>query len=173
MIFTGEPNFPDSLAGNFYGYMDYDGPEVIEAARQLNISRTQLNRQQEELHCGVPYVIPSRQARDLAEAWLDAVDAFPPRSWIDIMHAFGLAAVKLKLKVTLTDMVDTNLRQTARARQPIIHYCYGDKKWEKRDYVDGKAQEVWSPQNNARKNTILGEIHSQLIAARKFYRSAF
>ena len=31
MIFVSEPDFPDSLAGNFYSYMDYDGREVATA----------------------------------------------------------------------------------------------------------------------------------------------
>jgi hypothetical protein len=171
MIFVSEPEFPSSLSGNYYFYMDYDRKEVVAAARRLHVAKDRMELQKEELRCGVPYVIPVAEARRLGESWLQAVDAFAPRNWIDIMHAFGLAVMNLGLRLTLTDFVDTNLRPGARSRREIIHYCYGDEKWEKRDFVEHRAGDVWNPIVKGRKGTILGEIVSQITEAEKFYRS--
>lgn len=174
MIFVSDPDFPESLSGNFYSYMDYDGPEVVAATRNFKVSPVKLEKQKKELRCGVPYVIPAVHAQRLAELWLQAVDAFPPRRWIDIMHAFGLAVVRLGLRVTLTDLVDTDERPKARVRRNMIHYCYGDETWEKRAFAEEeKAGEVWFPGIDARKGTILGEILSQIVEARKFYQSVY
>ena len=70
------------------------------------------------------------------------------------------------------DLVDTNEFQKARVRAQMIHYCYGDKTWEKRNFVGEQAGEVWFPKTAARKGTILGELLSQIIAARTFYAGA-
>jgi hypothetical protein len=174
MIFVNDPDFPESVSGNFYSYLDYDGPEVVAATRSFKVVQARLEKQKEELRCGVPYVIPTAHARRLGELWLQAVDAFPPRRWIDIMHAFGLAAVRLGLRVTLTDLVDFDEQPKARVRRDMIHYCYGDETWEKRTFADdGKAGEVWFPKIEAKKGTILGEILSQIVEARKFYADSY
>lgn len=173
MIFLGEPRFPEVLSGNFYSYVDYDDPEVLAAAQNLGLPRSRIEKQKEELRCGVPYVIPSEIAQTLGKAWLEAVDAFSKRSWIDIMYAFGFAAVKLGLTVKRTNIVDVNLRQDARVTKKIIHYCYGDELWEKRSFMDEQASEVWHPEVSARKGTILGELVTQLHEARDFYSNAY
>ena len=49
------------------------------------------------------------------------------------MYAFGLAVVKLGLKLTITQMATTNFRPDEQVREPIIHYAYGDERWSKRD----------------------------------------
>jgi len=174
MIFVSEPDFPESLSGNFYSYMDYDGAEVVAATQSFKVPQARLEKQKEELRCGVPYVIPTSQALRLGQLWLQAVDAFPPRRWIDIMHAFGLAAVRLRLRVTLTDLVDSDENPKAHVGRDIIHYCYGDETWEKRTFAEEeKAGEVWFPKIETKKGTILNEILSQIIEAREFYDSAY
>jgi hypothetical protein len=125
------------------------------------------------LRCGVPYVIPARHARRLGDLWLQAVDAFPPRRWIDIMHAFGLAVVRLGLRVSLTELVDSDEQPKARVSRDMIHYCYGDEIWEKRDFVEEQAREVWFPRVAAKRGTIRGEILSQIIEARMFYANSW
>ena len=174
MIFVSEPDFPETLSGNFYSYMDYDGPEVVAATRNFKVAKFMLEKQKEVLRCGVPYVIPVSDARRLGELWLQAVDAFPPRRWIDIMHAFGLAVVRLGLKVTLTDLVDSNEQPNRRVSRDMIHYCYGDETWEKREFADEEqAREVWFPKIKAKQGTILGEILCQVVEARNFYASGY
>lgn len=173
MVFVSKPDFPDSLSGNFYSYMNYDSPEVVAAMRNFKVAESRLAKQKEELRCGVPYVIPAAHARSLGELWLQAVDAFPPRHWIDIMHAFGLAVLRLGLRVTRTDLVDSDEEPGARLKRSMIHYCYGDESWDKRNFVKEKqAREVWFPGINLKKGTIRGELLSQIVEARDFYASA-
>jgi hypothetical protein len=174
MIFVSEPDFPESLSGNYYSYLDYDGAEVVAATKRFKVANAKLAKQKNELRCGVPYVIPAAHARRLGELWLQAVDAFEPRSWVDIMHAFGLAVVRLGLRVTLTDLADFDQEPKARVRRSMIHYCYGDKTWEKRNfYTEEQAKEVWFPSVEATRGSVLGEILSQLVEARHFYGSPY
>lgn len=172
MIFTGDPELPNTLSVNFYSYMNYDRPEVLTAMRKLNIPQTQLESQKEDLRGGVPYVIPASIARDLGKLWLDAVDAFPPRDWIDIMHAFGLATTMLGLKVTRTDVADSNFRQSDQMQRKMIHYCYGDRIWNKRNFFDDdyESEKLWAPSIPAEEGTILKEILDQLREAKRFYQ---
>ena len=173
MIFLGMPQFHEVLSGNFYSYMDYDDPRVLAAAQSLGVPRSRIEKQKEELRCGVPHVIPSQIAQPLGEAWLEGLDAIVNRNWIDSMYGFGLAALKLGFRVKRTNLVDTNLRQNARVAKKIIHYCYGDEQWEKRWFFDEQASEVWHPQVSTRKGTILGELVTQLNEARDFYSNAY
>lgn len=175
MIFVRQPQFPQSLSGEYYSYMDYDQEFVGVAQRNMGKERQVMTpRQKEELRCGVPYVIPVADARRLAEAWLEAVDAFPPRHWVDIMHAFGPAVAHLGLSLTLTHMMDDNCRPDTKLRGDVVHYCYGDDTWDKRHYsTEEKARGVWEPHAVAPKETVLGEILSQLSEARDFYRDPY
>ena len=87
--------------------------------------------------------IPVSEAGRLAELWLEAIDAFPPRRWEDSMHAFGLAVAKMNLRVTLTQLADHNYWPDNRVEREMIHYCYGDEVWSKRDYLtDADAQSL-------------------------------
>lgn len=130
-----------------------------------------IDEQKEDLRCGTPYVIPAGSAPLLAETWLAAVDAFEPRRREDVMYAFGLAAVKLGLGVTLTRFVETNYWSDAAPTADAIHYCYGDETWSKRQYfTEEQARGVWEPRATAPRGTVLGEILSQIQEARDFYR---
>jgi len=121
------------------------------------------------LCCGVPYVIPATAAKRFADAWLQAIDAFSPQEWEDQMYAFGLAVVRLGLRVTLTHIVNHNYWPDAMVDRDVIHYAYGDKRWDKRNYVTTRqAQKVWSPAA-AQQGTILAELLSQIREARDFY----
>jgi hypothetical protein len=173
IIFTGDPELPNSLSLNFYFYMNYDRPEVVTAMQKLNIQPSLLESQKEALRGGVPYVIPAAVGHELGKLWLDAVDAFPPRDWTDIMYAFGLATTMLGLEVTRTDVVDTNLRQLEQVRRKIIHYCYGNETWDKRNFFrEGyEIERLWAPSIPAKDGTILKEILDQIVSARTFYEN--
>ena len=172
MIFARDPEFPPGLSGCFYSYINFD-QDFIEPARvRLGISREAIDAQKEELRCGGPYVIPSEDAGRLAEAWLEAVEAFHPRRWEDVMYAYGLAVIRLGLKSGLLHLVDTNHRQLNTLESAIIHYCYGDEAWNKRQYfLPERAKEVWHPSCEAPRETILGEILTQIEEAGNFYRA--
>ncbi|MDT5062356.1 MAG: hypothetical protein QOH63_2815 [Acidobacteriota bacterium] len=172
MIFVRPPEFPTTLSGDYCSYMNYD-LDCVEVARQaLSISREMIDEQREALRCGVPYVIPVDEARPLAEAWIEAIDAFPARKWEDVMYAFGLAAVKLGLRVTPTRMSQSNYWPDAISKADVVHYCYGDETWSKRHYFrQEQARNVWQPRVESPAGTVLGEILSQLREAEKFYSS--
>jgi hypothetical protein len=174
MIFVRQPDFSGNLSGEYYGHMKYDRKRVRRTAKAIGIRLEMLDRQKEELCCGVPYVIPVAAAKPLADAWLRAIDAFPPRSdsshWPDQMYAFGLAVVKLGLRVTLTHMMNHNYWLDAMVDRDVIHYAYGDKTWDKRSYLTTRqARKVWSPAAAAQQGTILAELLSQIREARDFY----
>jgi hypothetical protein len=170
MIFVDRPDFSGNLSGEYYGYMKYDRKPVRRAAKKIGIRLEILDRQKKELCCGVPYVIPAAAAKRLAEAWLQAIDAFSPRRWEDQMHAFGLAVVKLGLRVTLTNIMNHNYWPDAMVDRDVIHYCYGDKTWNKRSYFTTRqARKVWSPAAAAQQGTIFAELLSQIREARDFY----
>ena len=170
MIFVRGPNFPLTLAGDFYAYMNYDREVVDIAAQAVGVTREMIEAQKQELRCGVPYVIPVSYAGRLAELWLEAIDAFPPRRWEDNMYAFGLAVAKMELKVTLTQLADHNYWPEEQVQRDMIHYCYGDEVWTKRNYLtEENAQTVWDPPTAAREGTIAWEVFHQLREAKKFY----
>ena len=122
----------------------------------------------------MPYVIPMRDARRLAETWLEALDAFPQRGftemWTDIMYAFGLALLKLRMKVRLTHMVATNFLPYAKLQHDIVHYSNGDKAWDKRQFLHRQdIHRVWQPPFEAKEGTVVHEIFHQIKQARVFY----
>jgi hypothetical protein len=174
LLFVRKVIFPSFLSGNYYSYLQYRQPSVEAAVKNLGLQREIRGRKDPQLCCGVPYVIPTRDARRLAEAWLEIVDAFPQRGfhemWTDIMYAFGLALLKLRLKLRLTHQVDTNFRPYARRRHDIVHYSNGDKAWDKRQFL--RRQDIpnaWHPPFEAKKGTVAHEIFRQINEARAFY----
>lgn len=170
MIFLRQPWFPESLAATSYTNMNYDRDEVRIAADRLSLPRDVLAARTEELCCGVPYVIPTSEARLLANKWLGAIDAFPRLTQGDMMHAFGLAVIQLGLEVTLTHTVDLNYWPYERPNADVIHYGYGDDTWDKRHYfTSSQARNVWKPAVDAPRGTILGEILAQIREAAAFY----
>lgn len=174
MIFVREPRFPETLSGDHYTYLNYDRDEVIMAAEKLGIAQEMINVQKQEISCGVPYVIPLKSAHRLAETWLAALDAFPLVKRGDMMHAFGLAAVKLGMRIKLTYIMDHNYRPYDALKGDVIHYCYGNDNWNKRHYFTrDEAPSVWEPHIKAPKGTILGEILAQIHEARNFYDDSY
>src|SRR5215510_146303 len=174
MIFARQPHFPSALSGDFVSYMNFEKDFARKAMREFGIHRELENAEKESLRCGVPYVIPVAGAQQLARTWLNAIDAFSSRRWEDIMYAFGLATLKLGLKVELTYEVAHNFQMDDRLDAAIIHYCYGDERWNKRDYFDEhEARTVWQPTLNGAEDTILGELIKQIKEAGQFYRDVY
>ncbi len=180
MIFFRKPEFSLEFSGNYYSYLDYEQPHIQAAARKLGIRRKALRMQQDQLRCGVPYVIPAGKAMCLAAAWLNAFDAFSASDrdwddiWLDIMYAFGLAVMKLGWMLTLTDLVKMDHPPGAILDHEIIHYCYGDAKWDKRWYLSQEdAEKVWDPPFEPAEGTVLQELFSQIRQAQGFYRDVY
>jgi hypothetical protein len=163
-----------SMAAAACGYMDYAEPPVRAAMRRLGIApRTLLARHGGSLRCGIPYIIPRGFATSLALAWLEAIDAFPRPRWEDVMYAFGLAVVMLKVPLRRLSLANTNYYADAPVRAPVVHYCYDNALWSKRRFASRRTvQRVWSPPEGAVPGSILATILGQLSAARRFYATA-
>jgi hypothetical protein len=174
MIFARSTDFPEFLAGEFSSYMDFNRGFVSEARLRFGIEREISDSEKETLRCAVPYIMPREMASEFGRTWLQAIDAFAPRRWEDDMYAFGLTVVKLGLELNVTHLTDHNYSPDEQVRAPIIHYCYGDERWTKRNYFTGEqAGAVWYPEAIAAEKTILGEVLSQLTQARDFFRDSY
>ena len=174
MIFARRVEFPQVLAGEFSSFMDYDRDFVNDVLPKLGVTRNAIDKQKDSLTVSVPYVVPSEVARELGTTWMSAIEFFSPRRWEDVMYAFGLSAVKMGLSLEVTHLVDHNYWPEAEGRAPIIHYAYGDERWNKRDYSsDETNREVWNPPESYPPETILGKLANQIKEAREFYRSVF
>ena len=174
MIFVRGVEFPKAFAGEFSSILDYDRDFISAVLPKLGITRAALDMRKRSLCVSVPYVIPSQRAQEFGETWLTAIEAFEPRRWEDVMYAFGLTAVKLDLEPEVTHLVDHNYWPEAAVRGEMIHYAYGDQRWNKRDYRTNETQaSVWNPPDEYPPETILGELTNQIRAAREFYGSVF
>ena len=141
------------------------------AARRLGVRAECLQSAAGFLQSGVPHVVPAAIARPFAETWLEAIDAFDGRGYVDSMYAFGLAAAALELEVVCTQHMITNFDHDRSASDAdMIHYGYGDARWDKRCYLRGdQIDRVWSPSIEADDGTVLGAIVQQLREARDWY----
>lgn len=171
MLFVRPPKFPQALSGDTYDYLDYLEAAVQKAASRMGVTLDMIAAQREELRCGAPYVIPAIDMHGLATAWLEAIDAFPPACYIASMYGFGIAALKLGMNVIRTRMVATNHEPNAPLTADVIHYCYGDDSWNKRQFMSQETvARVWDPCVTPTEGTVLEEILLQIHEAREFYR---
>jgi len=86
------------------------------------------------------------------------------------MYAFGLAVVRLGLRVELTRVAQSNYWSDALLQADVVHYCYGDATWSKRHYFRGSRRPMsGGPPAEAPAGTVLGEILGQIRKAEKFY----
>jgi hypothetical protein len=174
MVFVRRVEFPEVLAGEFSSFMDYDRDFVNDVLPKLGITRAILDEQKHSLCVSVPYIVPFGIARAFGETWMSIIDLFKPRRWEDVMYAFGLTAVKLRQRVAVTHLVDHNYWPEEILQATMIHYAYGDERWNKRDYSRKETnQNVWHPPERYPPETILGELLNQIKEAREFYRSVF
>ena len=174
MIFLRKIVFPQAAAAEGCSNLDYCDIRVRAAARRFGIDDQLLRKRKSRIECAVPHVVPVSKAQRIAETWLEAIDSFQSGLWQTSMYAFGFAVLKLNLKLLLTRFVALNDEPHERiGRAKIIHYAYGDKTWNKRDYWYAKnSSKVWKPSIEAPGGTVLGEILSQILAADAFYSNA-
>jgi len=92
----------------------------------------------------VPHIVPTALARPLAVDWLKCIEFFAtskdPIFWIASMWALVFSVQRLELKTSITKLAITDAGHTkmvdvdaANAPQ-ILHYSYGNKHFDKRDY---------------------------------------
>ena len=86
---------------------------------------------------GVPYVVPARRAEELALEWLKVLDSALEWSWEMVMWAYVVAMRRLGVDYRETEFCDANFPpdRAPRPEASIIHYCYGDDQWTKRQFT--------------------------------------
>ena len=168
MIFTdSRPRLLTAPSATRWSQLDYSKPEVQRAAARFGVEPFG----RDDILCAVPYVLPREVCAELADAWLEAIDLLPT-FWIAQMYAFGLAVLKLGLRLRLSDGVSFDFQERCDRppRRSIIHYAYGSKLWRKRDYFSSvAARRVWSPPAGAVPGSVTAEILTQLAQARDYY----
>lgn len=178
--FVGPPELPSVLAANWYSYLDYETPGVLDAARKLRVRKKLLLERQNELVGGSPYILPAELARDIALTWLQAFDSFQVEDrgseniWLDLMYAFGLAILKLNLRLQMFDAVNVDSPPGCMLTRNIIHYGVGDTDWTKHLYrSDDAVPKVWDPLFIPHEGTVLSELFSQIRSTPAFYKDTF
>ena len=171
MLFCGELSYSCEIAAEHYTYLNYADSRIKRAAQELGLDFDPelLNR---DYAIGVPYLLPTRLLKKLANRWMQVLDAFQELTWIDIMYAFGIALLAEGIKPTISDAMVDNLDSLCRLRRPLIHYCYGDRIWRKRDFVERGDPIQMATRRLAHqfRGTVAGEIAKQMICARTFSR---
>src|SRR5260370_7747526 len=67
MIFVCRPDFPSTLSGDFYAYMNYDREAIDLAAQACAVTREMIAAQGRRLRCAVPCLIPVPALHPLPE----------------------------------------------------------------------------------------------------------
>jgi hypothetical protein len=172
MAFVRPPDFPEALSGDRYSYLNYSEEYVRDAGSRIGVATRAIERAKERLRCGVPHVVPAAMAAELADAWLEAVDAFTPRRWTDSMYAFGLAALKIGAEVAVTRSVAPNSQSKLPPGASVIHYYALDDAWDKRSYTsDVEIRQLWERRPQAPRGSTLEELLRQIGEAGEFYRA--
>jgi len=168
MLFARRLEYGGSLAAEYYGYLHYEEQRVANTARKFGLGHL-IGKLNETRKIGVPYLIPVRYVERLASRWIEVLEAFEELQWIDIMYAFGIATIIEGLDVEVRHTMTDNYRNT-RPIRGLIHYCYGDSVWDKRDFklcspfdIPDEALPFAHP------GTVLGEIIRQIRQARAFF----
>ncbi len=177
------------------GYLEADReeyqPALDEVCRRADIDPQALRTH--PINGGVPHILPNHLKNQLSQQWLYGIELFakysleaptagksPPAEpgihWVAMMWAIVLAVHRLKLHPVMTQLCLLNSHGHSPLPPPspsgpkIIHYCYGDEGFNKRDFTDAHSamHRVWNvlPDDGS----INGAIRGQLREAREFYR---
>jgi len=190
---------PGQLTFDKVGYLRPDHPayqpQLDDACRRAKIPPERLRAI--PIDGGVPHVIPRQLQQRLAADWLECLDLFPlintpdsersanpppdlrfvpQRDWLSGMWGLVFATHRLGLEAVMTHWCRSNLEGPGPmpAIGPggpcLIHYCYGDERFNKRHYATAEAAErtVWNvaPRGDG---TVHDELRRQLQEAREFY----
>jgi hypothetical protein len=167
MIFTAAPSFLGHRAGEYCSYLDFSQPHVIEAANAMGVDPRVPGPLGAAV--GVPYLIPARECNEFAREWMRGIAAFGDhQDWVRGMYAFGFAAAELSLRFQQTAQCVTNDHDRNKIA-PVIHYCYGSKDFEKRDYTGERSPAVWKIEPIGDAGTVLREITEQIAQCARHF----
>lgn len=171
MLFVSRPPYRSELSAEQYTYLDYNQERVCGVARKFGI-KDRIPLLNETGAIGVPYLIPACDLARIASRWIEVLDSFDQLQWIDIMYAFGLALCIEGLTTTTTHFMTHNYDPLKKLDRDIIHYCYGDWRWDKRAFKNGQSPLLSRPRLSKQglSGTILGEILNQVQRAWAYNR---
>jgi hypothetical protein len=134
---------------------------------------------------GMPYVIPTIFRRRIAREWAARTEDCLVASlkhhgkmnsevWISIMWGFVLAALRNDIPMSFTNLCIANgasseNQAAALSQHAIIHYCYGDEFFNKKNYMnkDASVSAVWKA--SAPEGTVNGAVSKAIRDAAIFY----
>lgn len=171
MLFVNRPKYPAELCAEHYTYLDYTEKRVSDTARKLGLG-DRIKGLNDIYHIGVPYLLPGSELPRLASRWIEVLDSFDELQWIDIMYAFGLTLAVERLTATVTHFVAHNYDPLKKLDRSIIHYCYGDWRWDKRAFKNGRNPLTSTPMPSRKglSGSVLGEILAQIQQARAYHQ---
>ena len=167
MIFVRPLPITSLLSGEYYSYLHYEEARILHVVEKHGLlgEVSLLNR---GYKVGVPYYVPQEHMIRIANRWLRVVDSFDEIGWIDIMYAFGIALLLECLPIQTTRFMNHNQEPMRRLERDLIHYCYGDSLWDKRNFKERSPMELPdSAYPDCDSTSILGEIFVQLRGAKK------
>jgi hypothetical protein len=168
------------------GYMavgDHNRPVLEEVCRSSWIDKRLLDGI--TTSGGMPYVIPIDLRRRIAREWAARTEDCLMTSlkhhrqmnsevWISIMWGFVFAALRNDIPMSLTNMCVVNDRiaegqASVLCERQIVHYCYGDDFFNKKNYMNEKdsLEAVWKA--HAPEGTINGAVTRAIHEAAVFY----
>lgn len=171
MLFVKRIEYSSELCGEYYRYIDYKQERVQNVARKFGIT-DRLESLNRSSMIGVPYLIPGPELSRIAKRWIEVLDSFDELGWVDIMYAFGLALAFEGCSAKTTHFMTDNFDPVKGLDRSIIHYCYGDWRWNKRSFQDGNSPLGSGPMPSSKglNSTVLGEILRQVREARAYHR---
>lgn len=171
MLFVKRLDYAGELSGEYYTYLDYREKRVQVVAEKFGMAN-RLEVLNQTSMIGVPYLIPCHILSRIARRWIEVLDSLEELQWIDIMYAFGLTLAIEGLRAKTTHIMVHNHYPMKTLDRSLIHYCYGDWRWNKRTFRDGYSP-LWSaplPSSKGLSGTVLGEILNQIRQARAYNR---
>lgn len=143
---------------------------IRSVAREFEIAE-RLEVLNENKRIGVPYLIPTAEVAQIAKRWIEVLDSFKDLEWVDIAYAFGLALAIEHLPIKTTHLMISNYNPLKQLDRSIIHYRYGDWRWNKRTFEDGRSPlNSPLPSTKGLSGTILGEMLYQIRQAQAYGR---
>lgn len=194
MVFLRSPHIerfllaPNQVSFDAVGYLhvlDVNRDMLAKACRLAKVPLTKLENH--PVSGGVPHIVPRGLQAPLSHEWLQAMDFFDPPGenlplvgdsqsrWMISMWAILLAVYRLGLEPKMTELCTSNFDSAELQPQPgkvgpaIVHYCYGDAEFDKRNFstANDVSTNVW--QSRAEKNLANVAVCEQLNQAKSFY----
>lgn len=158
-----------------------NGADLAQACRAHGVTLDGLR--DPRLRGGIPHIVPAGIRRELARTWLECLDSFFPEHaaqagpevpfpWLSLASMWGIAMAArcLGCEPVLTRFCETNHRgdrgwpDRAHPDAALIHYCYGDARFDKRRVRGIEDWEALAPALAAA-GTVHCEVASAIAAA--------